>query len=79
MSTVTDNVRIHGHIADRSPECGGDGVIAMVFVNGRNVYQRSLSAGNLVGFDYNVGPQLQTKDRTVINGTVAAQLLLGES
>jgi len=61
VSTVTDTVRIYGHVAKQNTGCG-DGVTAMLMVNGRKVFTRSLTAGDAAGVDYALGIQLHTND-----------------
>jgi len=61
VSSVTDTVRIYGHVAKYNTQCG-DGVTVMVLLNGRKVMTRALAGGDGVGFDYSVGVQLRTND-----------------
>ena len=62
VSTVTDVVRIHGHIADHDTACGGDGSTTRVFVNGGKLFQLPVAAGDGTGSDYDIRVQLHTND-----------------
>ena len=61
VSSITDTVRVYGHVAKQNTQCG-DGIKAMVMLNGRAVMTRTLAAGNSAGFDYSLGIQLHTND-----------------